>query len=79
MNNSTAALDYMRKVRTVFCPDFLTERSRVFGFVIAGDLLFENGYKKTVDFSQIATSQRSDFLYLITGVTTYRFLIALCA
>ena len=25
VNNSTAALEYMRKVRTVFCPDFLTE------------------------------------------------------
>ena len=25
VNNSTAALDYMRKVRTVFCPDFLTQ------------------------------------------------------
>ena len=25
VNNSTATLDYMRKVRTVFCPDFLTQ------------------------------------------------------
>ena len=25
VNNSTAALDYMRKVRTVFCPDFLAQ------------------------------------------------------
>ena len=25
MNNSTATLDYMRKVRTVFCPDFLAQ------------------------------------------------------
>ena len=25
VNNSTAALEYMRKVRTVFCPDFLTQ------------------------------------------------------
>ena len=24
VNNSTVILDYMRKVRTVFCPDFLT-------------------------------------------------------
>ena len=25
VNNSTATLDYMRKVRTVFCPDFLAQ------------------------------------------------------
>ena len=25
LNNSTATLDYMRKVRTVFCPDFLAQ------------------------------------------------------
>ena len=25
VNNSTATLDCMRKVRTVFCPDFLTQ------------------------------------------------------
>ena len=25
VNNSTATLEYMRKVRTVFCPDFLTQ------------------------------------------------------
>ena len=25
VNNSTAALEYMRKVRTVFCPDFLAQ------------------------------------------------------
>ena len=25
MNNSTATLDYMRQVRTVFCPDFLAQ------------------------------------------------------
>ena len=25
VNNSTAALDYMRKVRTVFCPNFLAQ------------------------------------------------------
>ena len=39
VNNSTATLDYMRKVRTVFCPDFLAQyksiplwRSTVFGW-----------------------------------------------
>ena len=25
VNNSTVILEYMRKVRTVFCPDFLTQ------------------------------------------------------
>ena len=25
VNNSTATLDYMRKVRTVFCPTFLAQ------------------------------------------------------
>ena len=25
VNNSTVILDYMRKVRTVFCPDFLAQ------------------------------------------------------
>ena len=25
VNSSTATLDYMRKVRTVFCPDFLAQ------------------------------------------------------
>ena len=39
--------------------------SRVFGFVIVLDLLFlKMGIKKTVNFSHIATSQRSDFRYL---------------
>ena len=28
VNNSTAALDYMRNVRTVFCPDFFGKYSR---------------------------------------------------
>ena len=39
MTNSTATLEYMRKVRTVFCPDFLAQyksillwRSTVFGW-----------------------------------------------
>ena len=39
VNNSTATLEYMRKVRTVFCPDFLAQyksiplwRSTVFGW-----------------------------------------------
>ena len=39
MTNSTATLEYMRKVRTVFCPDFLTQyksiplwRSTAFGW-----------------------------------------------
>ena len=27
MNSSTAALEYMRKARTVFCPDFLAQSS----------------------------------------------------
>ena len=36
VNNSTAALDYMRKVRTVFCPDFLTELFKSFRFCHCG-------------------------------------------
>ena len=36
VNNSTAALDYIRKVRTIFCPDFLTELFKGFQFCHCG-------------------------------------------
>ena len=52
VNNSTAALDYMRKVRTVFCPDFLAQyksiplwRSTVFGRTALDPLLTQNPKK----------------------------------
>ena len=50
VNNSTATLDYMRKVRTVFCPDFLAQyksiplwRSTVFGWTALDPVLTQNG------------------------------------
>ena len=50
MTNSTATLEYMRKVRTVFCPDFLAQyksiplwRSTVFGRTALDPVLTQNG------------------------------------
>ena len=50
MTNSTATLEYMRKVRTVFCPDFLAQyksiplwRSTVFGWTALDPVLTQNG------------------------------------
>ena len=52
VNNSTATLEYMRKVRTVFCPDFLAQyksiplwRSTVFGWTALDPLLTQNPKK----------------------------------
>ena len=50
VNISTATLDYMRTVRTVFCPDFLAQyksiplwRSTVFGWTALDPVLTQNG------------------------------------
>ena len=52
MTNSTATLEYMRKVRTVFCPDFLAQyksiplwRSTVFGWTALDPVLTQNPKK----------------------------------
>ena len=52
VNNSTVILEYMRKVRTVFCPDFLAQyksiplwRSTVFGWTALDPLLTQNPKK----------------------------------
>ena len=52
VTNSTATLEYMRKVRTVFCPDFLAQyksiplwRSTVFGWTALDPVLTQNPKK----------------------------------
>ena len=71
MNNSTATLDYMRKVRTVFCPDFLAQ-SKINSALEVNGIWLDCANGEVVEVGLAVASGAMDYEALLAWVRAHR-------